>query len=73
MDQAEVGFTDQDTSETLLMDRVLLCFPAGEAQAVLAKAEAKSKAIRMLSDALTEQVKRSLSFSMRSIRPLSYL
>lgn len=31
-------------------------FPAGEAQAVIAKAEAKAKAIRMLSDALTEQV-----------------
>ena len=28
----------------------------GEAQAVLAKAEAKSKAIRLLSDALAEQV-----------------
>lgn len=32
--------------------------PAGEAQAVLAKAEAKAKAIRLLSDALTEQVKK---------------
>lgn len=31
-------------------------FPPGEAQAVLAKAEAKSKAIRLLSDALTQQV-----------------
>lgn len=28
----------------------------GEAQAVLAKAEAKSKAIRLLSEALAEQV-----------------
>lgn len=32
--------------------------PPGEAQAVLAKAEAKSKAIRVLSEALSRQVSR---------------
>lgn len=37
-------------------------FPPGEAQAVLVKAEAKSKAIRLLSDALTEQVNSYLDF-----------
>lgn len=35
-------------------------FPAGEAQAILAKAEAKARAIRLLSEALAEQVKHIL-------------
>lgn len=34
----------------------LVVVPPGEAQAVLAKAEAKSKAIRVLSEALSRQV-----------------
>lgn len=40
-----------------LTDVLLFFFPcAGEANAVLAKAEAKAKAIRLLSEALTLQV-----------------
>lgn len=37
-------------------------FPPGEAQAVMVKAEAKSKAISVLSEALTQQVKTSCCF-----------
>lgn len=42
--------------------RWITVFSLGEAQAVLAKAEAKAKAICMLSDALTQQVNMFFSF-----------
>lgn len=48
-------------------------FPAGEAQAVIAKAEAKAKAIRMLSEALTEQVIVRLKVPATFYRYKSYL
>lgn len=48
-------------------------FPPGEAQAVLAKAEAKAKAIRMLSDALREQVRSSFlcHYHDRDVSPVN--
>lgn len=46
-------------------------FPSGEAHAVLVKAEAKSQAIRVLSEALSEQVNTTLTFFFKRDHSLS--
>lgn len=50
------GVADKFQMMKVRRHHLIAVFPPGEAQAVLAKAEAKSKAIRILSEALSEQV-----------------
>lgn len=54
-------FTCLEISATPQLIRPLTSCPPGEARAILAKAEAKAQAVRLLSEALTEQVGRGLN------------